>query len=188
MCITFFMIPNEEQLNKNWPFLMFFNREENLFRMTLPVSRHESSQFILCATDMWRKGTWLAVNHKTKNFAFLTNLIEELDKPFKLSTILIQEKKPRGRIIYDYIQMEEFNEELQDEYIRKIIDIGDQYNGSNLFLGNWKHLKRIFFLDIYHKRVVNLKPGYLYGLSNNLFLYTCSMRVKKGLDMFEVVL
>lgn len=82
--------------------------------------------------------------------------------------------------------MEEFNEKLQDEYIKRIIDHSDDFNCFNLFLGNWKYLNRIYFLDIYHKRVVNLKPGYLYGLSNNLFLYSCCMRVKHGLDMFEV--
>jgi uncharacterized protein with NRDE domain len=89
MCITFFFIPTSTQVQvKDWPFLLFFNREENIFRKTIPVQSLKSDQNILCARDLWRGGTWLALNKKTKNFAFLTNLNEILNLEFDPSKII----------------------------------------------------------------------------------------------------
>ena len=96
------------------------------------------------------------------------------------------DKRARGKLVSDYIEMEKYSEELQDQYIDTIIEEADEYNSFNMFLGNWNRLDRIFFIDIYHKRKIKLKRGYLYGLSNNLFLYSASFRTLAGLDNIEV--
>ena len=86
MCLTFFFIPNKTQYEtKKWPFLHFFNREEDAFRKTLSLQAWGPDNNIVCSKDLWRRGTWLALNQKTQNFAFLTNLNEILELEFNPS-------------------------------------------------------------------------------------------------------
>lgn len=86
MCITFFFIPSEsQQVEMSWPFLLFFNREENIFRKTISASSPKKNKNLIFSQDLWSNGTWLSVNRKTGNFAFLTNLNEVVKSPFDSS-------------------------------------------------------------------------------------------------------
>lgn len=86
-----------------------------------------------------------------------------------------------------YISQEDFSKDRQMEFMDEFLNDSENYNPFNLFFGNFGNLDSIYFLDIYHRRKINLKRGYLYGLSNNLFMYSVSLRTKIGLDYLEVI-
>ena len=72
MCICFFYINNNDKQKPR--FVLYFNREENKERQTIPLSYFENNKEIIGGRDVSGGGTWLGLNKITKNISFLTNL------------------------------------------------------------------------------------------------------------------
>lgn len=95
MCICF-VCPGKHPVR---PFCVLFNREESLLRTTAPVHRWEEDPNIIGGTDTALGGSWFAVNTKTGNIAFLTNLSDDTTSlpTFELG------KQSRGKLISDFV-------------------------------------------------------------------------------------
>jgi len=74
MCLTYFFINDPDLLKYfNIKFLLLFNREEKILRNTLPLDHFSDDPNIIGGRDKKEGGTWLGLNTKTGNIAFLTN-------------------------------------------------------------------------------------------------------------------
>ena len=100
--------------------------------------------------------------------------------------MLIPEMLPRGKLILDFVNLKKFDSEILENFIQKILDSSHEYNAFNLIVGNLEHLSQIYYVDIFCCRKIRLKRGYLYGFSNNLFMYSVSSRVRLAFDRLEV--
>lgn len=85
--------------NPENPFCILFNREESLLRLTTPLHRWKEDPNIIGGRDNALGGSWLALNSKTGNIAFLTNLS---DSNTKLTKFAIG-KLSRGKLVGDFV-------------------------------------------------------------------------------------
>ena len=150
MCLTFFYI-NPFQ-NKDFPFkyIQAFNREEAYERNTDPLNFWEDDPNIIGGRDHKSKGTWLGINIKTGNIAFLTNLpIRFMEAPPSSFVNLW-----RGLLVSNFLRTDFFekycdkvdkdmvtdkNEKgAMENYLKEALENIKDYRGFNLVLGNLK--------------------------------------------------
>jgi len=132
MCITFF----RQRPGSLFPFIIAFNRDENLARTAQPLRFHHTYNNILCGVDVLTGTTWFALNKETGNFTCLTNFRTKFnytrtDLPFKSRGILVMEYAkiddpdiPSA----DKMTIEQWTASLKD----------GAYKGFNLLYGNVK--------------------------------------------------
>lgn len=196
MCLTFFYINKSAADTTNpYNFIQAFNREESFDRPNQQLGFWEEDPNILAGRDLQAKGTWLGVNIKTGNIAFLTNIPPWLMK----SAPKTKNSQSRGNLVSDFLQTDFFekylsNDEKDNEgkgvkyamekYLNNILKIKEEYGGFHLFSGN---LKTLDFMYINNNEpentIVVLKEG-IYPLANCNFSEKCE-RVLEKLDLYD---
>lgn len=135
MCLCFFLISPADLPIK---FLLSFNREESIYRPTTPLSSFEEDPNILGGRDRREKGTWLAINKKTLNIAFLTNYRTSQSQMMFLKGLKF--RRSRGELINNFVKSSFFTSDPNvDEiiaFIQKIKENCNDYGPFNLVVGN----------------------------------------------------
>jgi uncharacterized protein with NRDE domain len=176
MCITLFYLPEDPKVD---PLFISFNREESALRLTEDLHRWDSDLNIIAGRDVVLKGTWFGVNTKTKNIAFLTNLIDPLvDCSFKLSM------RSRGDLIRVFLQSDFYEHHTFDGYLDQIISSAHEYNPFNPVFGNYE-LNNYYYLDIVKGTKIKLPKNQLLGFSNNHAFTNSWPKVDKCLHLFS---
>ena len=110
MCICFFCI--SRGTHDHFKFTLAFNREEFTQRATKPLGEFEEDKNIIGGRDLKEKGTWLAINKKTGNIAFLTNYSDfNTIFSFQGGAKYIS----RGKLIYDFVRSDFYNRKSPQE-------------------------------------------------------------------------
>jgi uncharacterized protein with NRDE domain len=135
----------------NYPLILASNRDEFYHRPTSAAHQWPDHPSIWGGRDNEAKGTWLAVNEQ-KKLAAVTNYRD-------LSNIN-PDATSRGELSVDFL----LNENTGADYIHKIDQKADTYNGFNLLTFDDD---QAFHYSNYEKQVNELAPG-IYGLSNAL--------------------
>eukprot|EP01016_Furgasonia_blochmanni_P017474 TRINITY_DN20249_c0_g2_i2.p1 TRINITY_DN20249_c0_g2~~TRINITY_DN20249_c0_g2_i2.p1 ORF type:complete len:368 (+),score=56.69 TRINITY_DN20249_c0_g2_i2:61-1104(+) len=190
MCITFFHLEIKEG---KVSFILAFNREENLERPTLPLAPWEEDPYIVGGRDLKFRGSWLALNIKTGNIAFLTNLRGRTNK---LNT---DPRFSRGALIHDYVKSDFYGgfigtpeEKEKDfvwrttEYLKGILKNKAEYNGFNLLAGNLIH-GRLFYIcsEPDWREVLEVKEG-THVVDNWSYLEPRAAKSLHGLKTFDL--
>ena len=166
MCITFFSITP----NKNYKFLMIFNRDEFLARKTLQLDFHYKldsyyKDFLFYPLDCAFEGTFLCINTKNGNFCCLLNNNHE-SIPFNPNS-----KFKRGEIPLEFCKL---GTEDWDIFFKNLENNKQHYNGFNLICGNFVNEEYFYYSN--KSTDYNLKVPYkfsdpgVYGVSNSCLL------------------
>jgi uncharacterized protein with NRDE domain len=136
MCLGFFFISSSSSFPIK--FLLSFNREENIYRPTKPLSSFEEDENIIGGRDLREKGTWLALNKKTLNIAFLTNFRTPESQLVFLKGLKFP--KSRGQLISNFVKTSFFEKEPNIseivDYLQQIKKSSEGYGPFNLVIGN----------------------------------------------------
>lgn len=129
------------------------NRDEFYGRPTRAAEfwKEEEYPSLLAGKDLEAGGTWMGVA-KDGDFSALTN--------YRDPSISKEDPPSRGHLVRDFL----INGDKPEEYMRKVHQVADRYNGFNLLTGN---TGRLLYYSNQQKEIVPLQPG-LYGLSNKL--------------------
>jgi len=150
MCITFFYIDTKPSPNAPYKLIIAFNRDEFIDRPTQALHHWKDDPNIIGGRDLSGKGTWLGVNLKTGNVAFLTNL----RKPFLKKIFEPAKSTSRGTILFNFLKTSFYgdrgislencdNEEIEKTivtYMKEILKQAKDYEPFNLVLGNLKSM------------------------------------------------
>jgi len=188
MCLTFFYINPSE--NKDFPFkyIQAFNRDEAYERPTKPLDSWEEDPNIIAGRDNKEKGTWLGLNTKTGNIAFLTNLPTQ----FMEAPPALLESPTRGHLVSLFLKSDFFKEDQNAELMKEAIDIYlkeilakiKDYKGFNLILGNLK-IQEFWHLsnEKVRTKISHLKEGF-HMMTNIPFPQTVEI-VQKPYEAFQ---
>ncbi len=166
MCLIFLSL----QQHPHYKLVIAANRDEFYQRKTAPANYWDDHPEILGGRDLEAKGTWMAMNRNGR-VAMVTNYRD-------LKNIKIAAPS-RGALVTDYL----LTDESSKEYLEKVEQKSQAYNGFNLIVGSAEELW-------YHS---NYKPGVhavshgLHGLSNHL-LDTPWPKVERGIASIKSVL
>lgn len=130
MCIVFFKRHPTNHIKR----VIVFNRDEQIERSRSNLGLHFDDK-IICAYDLQANGTWLGVNVLTGNYGYLTNYE---NKPFQM---IFDQKYRKGNLLMNYLKSEisfsnDDDGEKRKDYLRTFLDEGDNFNGTNIWLGN----------------------------------------------------
>lgn len=146
-----------------------FNRDMDLSRPTLKAHFWKEDPNIIGGRDVSRGGSWLLLNIKTGNIAFLTN-IDECFKPFNIHA------ESRGKLITDFVSSSFFSDFNCDKetgpevYLNLLLPRIDSFNYCSLVVGNVLSSQTKFcLLSFLDKKIYKLEPDKLHGLSNSVF-------------------
>ncbi|MFD2035645.1 NRDE family protein [Belliella marina] len=162
MCLITFSWNN----HPDYKLILVGNRDEFFERPSEAL--HEWGEGFYAGKDLRAGGTWLGV-HPNGRFATLTNY-RDLKNPKK-------NPKTRGDLVKGFLE----SDASPYEYLKKLDDEKDQYEGFNLFVGDQHSL---FYLSNYKDGIEEIKPG-LYGISNAL-LDTPWPKLTKAKKQLEV--
>ncbi|CDW89418.1 UNKNOWN [Stylonychia lemnae] len=128
MCIVFFRV----RPTKGIKLIVIFNRDEQPSRKRSELGVHFDPQRIACAVDLEANGTWLGFNLDTANFGFLTNYE---NKKFKM---IADSKYRKGNLLMNFLKSESpfTKPEYYQEYLETFLQEGEEFNGTNIWLGN----------------------------------------------------
>lgn len=148
------------------------NRDEFYGRPTRAAGfwTQEKHPSLLAGKDLEAGGTWMGIA-RDGDFSALTN--------YRDPSISREDPPSRGHLVRDYL----INGDDPDEYLKKVHQTADRYNGFNLLAGN---TNRLLYYSNQQKEIVPLQPG-LYGLSNKL-LDTPWPKVQKAKKRMEEVM
>jgi len=146
MCLIVFSWNNHPE----YKLIVAANRDEHYKRPTRSLHYWPHGD-ILAGMDLTGGGTWLGINKMSK-FTAVTNY-RDLNH-FK------GDAKSRGKLTLQYLQ----DRQLPEEYLVKLTNESEQYNGFNLLVGDFNSL---FYFSNISQKIEKLAAG-LYGLSNHL--------------------
>lgn len=153
--------------HKQYPFILAANRDEFYDRPALPVSYWHDNPSIWGGRDLEKMGSWLGITRKGR-FAAVTN--------YRDPSRLRKDARSRGEIVSVFLN----GTDSPREYVNKVKEKREIYNGFNLILGNVS-------CCLYYSNITNiveeLKPG-IHGLSNHL-LNTPWPKVVRGKEKLE---
>lgn len=182
MCTTFFKIFSKTSKIK---FVIGFNRDANLMKPTKECHFWNEDPNIVGGKDLCLNGSWMLINVKTGNIAFLTNLCYY--GKYSLQAL------SRGKLIRDFVSSSFYEEsnptasdtenddenspqtkekiELKIREYANIVSINkDKYNPFNLVIGNILQQEPfLLHVDYSTGEVIDMASGVLHGLSNSLF-------------------
>ncbi len=87
------------QSGVDFPFVIVFNRDEQIGRQALTLQVQPEFPNIVCGIDVATKSTWFALNKRTGDFACLTNL--RTQRNIKL----IKPYDSRGFLVLEYVKI-----------------------------------------------------------------------------------
>jgi uncharacterized protein with NRDE domain len=143
------------QLMPATPLVAAANRDEFYDRPALPAGWWEDHPDIYAGRDLHAGGTWMGVT-RCSRFAAITNIRAPSERRTDVPS--------RGHLVKDYLA----SSLTPQEYIERISQQTDHYNGFNLLVGNRDTL--IWYSNRGQANPLNGKPLYpgIYGLSNAL--------------------
>lgn len=146
------------------------NRDEYYERPSAPPGFWEDAPEVLAGRDLRAGGTWLGITRKGR-IAAITNYRDPASTK--------KNAPSRGRLVSDFLM----GNEAPDEYLRRVSEQGDAFNGFNLVVGEGEDIR---WYSNRGGRVIALRPG-LYGISNRL-LDTPWPKVERGKQQMEDLL
>ncbi len=158
MCTLLFSYKNHPV----YDLIMASNRDEYYTRPTAPLDFWTDIPDILAGRDLQNKGTWLGLT-RTGRFAAITN--------FRKPSSLKDNAPSRGILVNDFLK----GKDSPNQYLEKIKQIGAEFNGFNLLVGDKTHL---FYYSNMEGQVKEIAAGF-HGLSNHL-INTPWTKVKDG--------
>ncbi len=166
MCLIFISLND----HPTYKLIVAANRDEFYNRKTAAADYWKDHPNIIGGRDLEANGTWLGVT-TTGRISLLTNYRDPKN---------INPKAPsRGHLVSDYLE----TEEPAMQYMKKVQQVGSQYNGFNLLAGT---LDELFYFSNYKPGLEQLTPG-LHGLSNHL-MDTSWPKVRKGKERMKAIL
>jgi uncharacterized protein with NRDE domain len=163
MCLILFSYHNHPV----YRLIVAANRDEFYKRPTAPAVFWEDDPNIVGGRDLEKMGTWMGVT-RTGRFSAITNYREPVTK--------VQNPISRGELVSEYLA----GNDSPMEYLSKVKDESERYNGFNLLVGDSSSL---FYFSNRNNKIVKVSPG-VHGLSNHL-LDTPWPKVKKGKQALE---
>jgi len=152
-----------------FPLVLAANRDEFYERPSAPASFWEEAPDLLAGRDLREGGTWLGITRSGK-FAAVTN--------YRDPASLKPQAPSRGALVSGYL----LGREGPQDYLDRIQQDADRFNGFNLFVGDSSDL--FYFSNRGDRRL--LEPG-VYGVSNGL-LDTQWPKVERGKAAFRDLL
>lgn len=128
------------------------NRDEFYSRKTRKADYWEENSEIWGGKDLEGGGTWMGIR-KDGKFSFLTNY-----RNLHLDPVL--HPKSRGNLVREFL----LNDDSAEEYIDRIRDSGNEYEGFNLVVGD---LNSAIYWNNRKDLILDLPPG-VYALSNGI--------------------
>lgn len=166
MCLILFSYDD----HPTYQLVVAANRDEFYERPTAPAAFWEDHPHVLAGRDEKAGGTWMGVTRHAR-WAAITN--------YRDPSTRREDARSRGHLVGDFLK----EPSEPDEYLRRVADEANRYNGFNLLVGTPDEL------GYYSNRdgaVRMLEPG-LYGLSNHL-LDTGWPKVERGRKKMRRVL
>jgi uncharacterized protein with NRDE domain len=163
MCLLFFCRNADPQ----YPLILLANRDEFYERPTRAAGFWDEAPSVLAGRDLRRGGTWLGIT-RSGRWAALTNYREPSEAAFNRS---------RGDIVRDYLT----GEQSARDFSRRIQQIGDEFDGFNLLLGD---RREALWLSNRGDGAARALENGIYGLSNHL-LETPWPKVVRGKDILR---
>lgn len=139
MCIISFHI----QEHPIYKLVVIANRDEQYDRPTSQAHFWEDIPEMLAGQDLEAKGTWMGIT-KQGRFAALTNYRDPSDNTSSAES--------RGHIVTDYLK----NNENPVEFLKKLQQNRDNYNGFNLLAGT---VDNLYFYSKQDNQIIPLEPG-----------------------------
>jgi len=156
--------------HSTYPLIILANRDEYYDRPSAPAAFWEEAPLVLAGKDLQAGGTWLGITRKGR-IAAVTN--------YRDPSSVREDAPSRGRLVSDFL----LGHEGPLEYLDKLDQGAEKYNGFNLIVGEKGHY------CWYSNRgdgALSLSPG-IYGLSNHL-LNTPWPKVAKSKDALAHIL
>jgi uncharacterized protein with NRDE domain len=144
--------------------ILLANRDEYYDRPSAPAAFWEEAPLVLAGKDLQAGGTWLGITRKGR-IAAVTN--------YRDPSSVRKDAPSRGRLVSDFL----LGQEGPLEYLNKLDQGAEKYNGFNLIVGEKGHY---CWYSNRGDRALSLSPG-IYGLSNHL-LDTPWPKVTRGKD------
>jgi len=132
------------------PLIMAANRDEFFNRPTKAADWWDDCPDVYAGRDLQEGGTWLGINRQGR-FAALTNIRNGQPRRADL--------RSRGELVASYLD----SEQSAEDYLAKVQQTADHYNGFNLLIGDGEHV--FWFSNENGSEALQLQPG-IYGLSN----------------------
>jgi uncharacterized protein with NRDE domain len=166
MCIILFAY----KWNPRYPLVLAANRDEFYDRPTAPAAFLPDAPDLLAGRDIRHGGTWLGIT-RTGKIAALANHRD----PHSFRT----DAKSRGFLVRDFL----VKGCSTDDYLEKLEQEGDQYNGFSLIFGN---MRRLCYFSNRGIAPEEIPPG-IHGQSNHL-LNTPWPKVQRGKEALRKIL
>ena len=147
MCLILLAIDS----HPGYSLIIASNRDEFYDRPSEPAHFWKDCPNMLAGRDLKAQGTWLGFTRDGK-FATLTNFRDPASRK--------DDAPSRGHLVSDYLK----GHESPEQYILKLKDRENRYNGFNLVLGEHQ---RLFYYSNLEKVLRRLSSG-IFGLSNQL--------------------
>ena len=132
------------------PLIMAANRDEFFNRPAKAADWWDDRPDVYAGRDLQEGGTWLGINRQGR-FAALTNIRNGQPRRADL--------RSRGELVAGYLE----SDQSAEDYLAKVQQTADQYNGFNLLIGDGEHV--FWFSNENGSAPLVLQPG-IYGLSN----------------------
>lgn len=166
MCLTVFAFHTDPE----YPLIFASNRDEFYERPAQPATFWYDHPALLAGRDLKAGGTWLGItsNHR---FAAITN--------YRDLKSIKQNAPSRGDIVTDYLT----SGLNAPDFLNKLKNKADQYNGFNLLAGTTTEL---WYYSNEQDKIVKVEPG-IHSLSN-AFLNTPWPKTEKAKSGFTSIL
>lgn len=158
MCIVFMYFCDDPSPD-GYRLIVASNRDEVYSRPTAQAKFWEEYPDIIAGMDMKsgrEGGTWIGMKTDGK---FAATTFYRQSKKF-----IVSKAKGRGHLVSDFLK----GDDDAENYLKKVRDEGDLYNGFNLLVGELSpngETKMGWYCNIEDKQVTMLKPG-IHVLSN----------------------
>lgn len=176
MCITFFNIEPNPDKKCPYKLILAFNRDEFIDKPTAALHFWEEDPNIVGGRDLKGMGTWLGINIKTGNIAFLTNLRKHILKK------IFEAAKPtsRGTLLFNFLKTSFYTdrkielgkcetseiENIIADYMKEVLKNPNDWEPFNLVLGNIKTMTFKYMNNRTQEDFPRtLEPG-SYGMTN----------------------
>lgn len=163
MCLTVFAF----QADPRYPLIFASNRDEFYDRPAQPATFWYDHPTLLAGRDLKAGGTWLGITTDHR-FAAITNY-RDMDS--------VKENAPsRGNLVAEYLA----SDMEAPDYLNKLLQTGDQFNGFNLIAGTTTEL---WYYSNQLDTISKVQPG-IHTLSN-AFLNTPWPKTEKAKKGFR---
>lgn len=163
MCLLFFSLNNHPQYH----FILAANRDEFYERPTQEASFWEEFPDLLAGRDLQAGGTWLGMTRQGR-IAAITN--------YRDPTSINPDAPSRGMLVSDFLH----GEANSTEYLKRLVEGGNRYNGFNLIFGK---IDNLYWYCNRGGSPKKLEQGN-YALSNDLLdtPWPKVQRIKRGMQ------